>query len=277
MAGNPVPQGEVLREPVPSEFGVMVARRTDASSERHPAATGSDPRGEPGRDSLIEVRLRSDRLEDGFTELLSSPRAGIRLIACRPSSSRRGRKLVRWLELETTTPVGRERLRQLVRRAGNSDLSVATPGPDRALVRLSSPLPDVCASVFASGAMCVSCPLLSAGDGESVTSVRVLVPRNGEARRLRHELARRLDGRVTIERAGAIRTPSRLTPRQEQAFRTALELGYFSYPRRADLGTVARALGVGRSTALELIRHAIEQFGERRYPPAGKIPDRDAP
>lgn len=255
----------------------MVARPHPRTAGRGSTNPVGSPRVGRGRDSLIEVRLRSDRLEDRFTELLANPRAGVRLIACRPTSSSSGRRLVRWLELETTSAAGRERLRQLTRRAGTGELSVATPSTDRALVRLSSPLPAICASVFASDAVCESCPLLADGLDDSGTSVQVLVPRNGQARRLRRELSRRLDGHLVIERAGAVRSPANLTPRQEHAFRTALEMGYFSYPRRADLGAVARALGVGRSTALELIRHAVRQLGEQRYPGVGRPARSDPP
>lgn len=230
----------------------------------------SRPRTPP--DSLIEVRFRSDRAEDAFSDILSDPHGGVRLIACRASPPRSGNRLVRWLELETTSSAGRERLRQLTKRAGPTDVSVASPSVDRALVRLAGPLPGVCAAVFAAGAICLSCPLLAGDPGGPGASVRLLVPRNGEARRLRRELSRRLDGHFTLERAGRLRSPAGLTRRQEQAFRTALELGYFSYPRRADLGMVARHLGVSRSTTLELLRHAIREMGRRRFPARDRDP-----
>jgi len=223
--------------------------------------------------SLMEVRLHSDRIEDDISQILTDPRGGVRLIACRPSRGRSGVRLVRWLELETTSSIGRDRLRQLAKRAGRHDLSVATPSADRALLRLSSPMPGICAAVFEAGAMCVTCPLLEADPRNSEVAARILVPRNGEARRLRRELTRRLDGHLTIERAGSPRSSAGLTPRQEQAFQAALDLGYFSYPRRADLGTVAKRLGIGRSTALELLRHAVENLGRRHYRARDRRPE----
>lgn len=249
----------------------MVPRDAPPSPRRGRDRTPvSRPRTPP--DSLIEVRFRSDRAEDAFSDILSDPHGGVRLIACRASPPRSGNRLVRWLELETTSSAGRERLRQLTKRAGPTDVSVASPSVDRALVRLAGPLPGVCAAVFAAGAICLSCPLLAGDPGGPGASVRLLVPRNGEARRLRRELSRRLDGHFTLERAGRLRSPAGLTRRQEQAFRTALELGYFSYPRRADLGMVARHLGVSRSTTLELLRHAIREMGRRRFPARDRDP-----
>jgi predicted DNA binding protein len=45
-----------------------------------------------------------------------------------------------------------------------------------------------------------------------------------------------------------------ITPAQEEALRTALEMGYFSVPREADAGEVAAELGVGKSAFLERLR-----------------------
>jgi len=45
-----------------------------------------------------------------------------------------------------------------------------------------------------------------------------------------------------------------LTPAQEAALRTALELGYFAVPRDADAGEVAAALGISKSAFLERLR-----------------------
>jgi HTH DNA binding domain len=211
-------------------------------------------------------------MEDDFTALLADP--DVRLVACRPSPRRSERRLVRWLELETASPAGRERLRALTLRAGARNLSVSAPASHRALVRLSSPLPAVCSAVFTAGAICATCPLLAPGRSERSSSVRLVVPRNGEAQRLRQELSRTLDSALTIERTGERHPPARMTRRQEEAFRMALELGYFAYPRRADLGALARRLGVSRSTALELLRHAVEDVGRRRFSPGATPAER---
>lgn len=243
------------RRPAPT--ALRRARKT-------PKVGGTDASG-----TLVEVRVRSDRAEDEFSELLSDPKGGVRLVACREMPGRPGSRLVRWVEVETSSAAGGERVRELVRRAGASSVSIAHPSSDRALLRLTTPIPSLCAAVFAAGAMCVSCPLLAPGHDEGARPVRLLVPRNGDARRLRRELGRRLDGHLTVERTGTPRLRTGLTARQSEAFRTALELGYFSYPRRADLATVARRLGVGRSTTLELLRHAIDELGRREYPTAG--------
>lgn len=47
-----------------------------------------------------------------------------------------------------------------------------------------------------------------------------------------------------------------LTPRQEEALRTALAMGYFSVPRGATAGEVAAELDIGKSAFLERLRRA---------------------
>lgn len=237
------------------------APRSRRPSPRRPAPRPADS----GSKSLIELRLRSDRLEDVFSDLLRDPRGGVRLISCRPSTRGSGTRLLRWLELETTSAAGKERVRELAKQAGSSVFSMAQPGADRAIIRLSSPLPGVCEAVFAAGAMCAACPLLAGDHDGSEGTFRILIPRNAEAMRFRRELGRRLGGHLAVERAGRPRISAGLTPRQDQAFRVAFELGYFSYPRRADLGAVANRLGVSRSTTLELLRHAIREMALRRF------------
>jgi predicted DNA binding protein len=55
----------------------------------------------------------------------------------------------------------------------------------------------------------------------------------------------------------------------------AYELGFFGYPRKVSLSTLAARLGVGRSTALELLRKATEKLAAQRFlaePPVDRLP-----
>ncbi len=57
--------------------------------------------------------------------------------------------------------------------------------------------------------------------------------------------------------------PSVLSDRQYEAVRTALELGYFDWPREADAEALADALGVTHPTALEHLRKGERKLLER--------------
>jgi len=63
-------------------------------------------------------------------------------------------------------------------------------------------------------------------------------------------------------------TPTRaLTSKQEKVLKTALELGYYEYPKRASTDDLSKALGVATSTVSEILRRAerkiiSEYFGK---------------
>lgn len=54
-----------------------------------------------------------------------------------------------------------------------------------------------------------------------------------------------------------------ITPRQEAALRTALEMGYFAVPRDADAGAVAAELGISKSAFLERLRRGQRSLLEQ--------------
>ena len=55
---------------------------------------------------------------------------------------------------------------------------------------------------------------------------------------------------------------SKLTPRQEEVLRTAFEMGYFDYPKRANAGDVAVELNIGLSTFSEHLSAAQSKLLE---------------
>lgn len=57
--------------------------------------------------------------------------------------------------------------------------------------------------------------------------------------------------------------PGPLTDRQYEAVRTALEAGYFEWPRETDADGLAEALDVSRPTALEHLRKGEQKLLER--------------
>ena len=64
-------------------------------------------------------------------------------------------------------------------------------------------------------------------------------------------------GTVTVGKFTQFQEPShRLTDRQREVVETALELGYFEWPRDVKSEELAAELGVGRSTLLEHLRKA---------------------
>jgi predicted DNA binding protein len=62
------------------------------------------------------------------------------------------------------------------------------------------------------------------------------------------------------EERGAVAQRWNLTPKQEEALRVAIEMGYFEIPRGADPATVASELGLSKSAFLERLRRAEREL-----------------
>lgn len=239
------------------------AARSSLSSSRKARRSVSDTGVAP---PMVEISLQGVDDEDFVTQTLSSLGATFRLLACRPTDRGR-RRLLRLFEVQTDESgvapvVGRLRSRLAVR-----DIAVSTLGPTRALLRVSVPIPPACSAAFDLGDFCISCPFLGKADAFGSVPWKVLVPRIEDARRLLRAPGRRGAATPTLVRAGAYRSRWGLTARQERALRTAFEIGYFDYPRRASLSTLGSRLGVSRSTALELLRRASTKLAAQWFLP----------
>jgi len=236
-------------------------RRSESRPARPKRAAGAEPL------PMVEIMLSGVPGDDWVTETFSEQGVAFRLLACRPTD--RGRKrLLRLFEVRTGNDGLGPVLRRLRSRVPARDIATAALGPDRALIRVSVPMPASCSTAFDLGDFCISCPFLEGTDRGASRSWKLLVPQIGDARRLLSSgtLARAVEpARPTLVRAGAYRRRWGLTGRQERAIRTALEIGYFEYPRRASLGTLASRLGVGRSTALELLRKGTTKLAAERF------------
>ena len=213
---------------------------------------------------MVEIALSGVEGDDWVTETLRTQGVAFRLLGCRPADRGR-RRPSGFFEVETNgTGIGPV-VHRLRARLAARELAVASLGRDRALLRVAVPMPSICSAAFDRGDFCISCPFLGTTAPGGLTTWNVLVPQIVDARRLLTASARYGKPRPTLVRAGAYRKRWGLTGRQEKALRLAFELGYFDYPRRASLSTIATRLGVGRSTVLELLRKATTKLAAQRF------------
>ena len=209
---------------------------------------------------MVEIVLSEVDTSDWVTETLSSLGASFRLLACRPTDRGR-RRLLRLFEVRTGPEGLGPIVHRLRSRVPGRDIAASSLGPDRALLRVSVPMPRACGASFELGDFCITCPF----SGKDEATWKVLVPQIVDARRLLSASGRPVGARPALVRAGAYRREWGLTGRQERALRVAFELGYFDYPRKASLATLANRLGVSRSTALELLRKGTTKLAAQRF------------
>lgn len=200
--------------------------------------------------------------------------AGVRLHVCRHTEGT-PRRLLQLLEINATPATLPEITAFLRQRPRPEEVSLTQLGPHRLLVRLVGPLPALCHSVFEMGAICMSCPFLPSTDapeGESKEGEwRVLVHRVQDAPPLLASFATPGNSPASLIRIGSYRGSQDLTARQELAVATAFVLGYFDYPRRAQLKDIAKSLGVSRAAAMENLRRGMRKLASLRQAEVGSV------
>ncbi len=200
--------------------------------------------------------------------------AGVSLHVCRATEGT-PRRLLQLLEINATPETLPQIVAYLRLRPRSDGVSLTQLGPHRLLVRLAGPLPALCHSVFEMGAICMSCPFLSvppASEGtEGEGDWRVLVHRVRDAHPLLASFTTPDNLPASLVRIGSFRGSHDLTARQERAISTAFALGYYDYPRRAQLKDVAKSLGVSRATAMESLRRGIRKLASRRQGDLGVV------
>jgi DNA binding protein with HTH domain len=222
----------------------------------------------------VELRVRGGPVPHWMQDLATRWGAGIRLHVCRHTEET-PRRLLQLLEINATPATLPEITAFLRQRASPDEVSLTQLGPHRLLVRLVGPLPALCHSVFEMGAICMSCPFLpSAGAPEEETREgewRVLVHRVRDAHPLLASFTTPGSSPASLLRIGSYRGSHDLTARQEIAVGTAFALGYFDYPRRAQLKDVAKSLGVSRATAMENLRRGMRKLASQRQTEVGTV------
>jgi hypothetical protein len=223
----------------------------------------------PTRSSTLqEVRLQGPRIDHWTHALAERFSARVRLRFCRPMRGRPAR-ILRLFDVTAAPATIPSILEFLEEPPTGEDVSLTRLAPQRLLVRSTGPMPTLCAAVFDAGGVCTSCPYLTAiTDAETW---KILLPETVDAQPLINAFDDRDGPPAHVVRVGRLRIPGELTPRQEKALDVAYQLGYFNHPRRVNLQTVADALGIGRSRALELIRRGTLKLAAQRHT-AGHLP-----
>jgi len=242
-----------------------------ASARVPPRGTRRTLRSEP---ALVELRIRGGPVPHWMQDLGTRWGAGVRLHVCRHTEESPHR-LLQLLEINATPDTLPEITAFLRQRASPEEVSITQLGPHRLLVRLVGPLPAVCHSVFEMGAICMSCPFLPSADAQGDDAPegewRVLVQRVRDARPLLASFTKPDNSPASLVRIGSYQGAHDLTARQEIAVGTAFVLGYYDYPRRAQLKDVAKSLGISRATAMENLRRGMRKLASQRHAEVGNV------
>jgi hypothetical protein len=200
--------------------------------------------------------------------------AGVRLHVCRRADGS-PRRLLQLLEINASPETLPEITAFLHQRDSSEKVSVTQLEPHRLLVRIVGPLPALCHTVFEMGAICMSCPFLPSAavqdDEPQEGEWRVLAQRARDAQPLLASFSTPGYSPASLVRVGSFRGSPDLTARQELAIGTAYALGYFDYPRRAQLKDVAKSLGISRVSTMENLRRGLRKLAAQRRGEVGVV------
>jgi len=273
------------RQPNRTASGLPDPHRHGRAGSSGPARRSGSDRRETGgtshgQESLVELRIRGGPIPHWMQDLGRRWGAGIRLHVCRRADGSR-RRLLQLLEITASATAIPEITAYLRQREGAEEVSLTQLEPHRLLVRLVGPLPALCHSVFEMGAICMSCPFLptvTAQDEEAREGEwRVLARRVRDAHPLLASFSTPDNSPASLVRIGSYRGSPDLTARQELAIGTAFMLGYYDYPRRAQLRDVAKSLGISRVSAMENLRRGMRKLASQRHNEVGVVRALSAP
>ncbi|MCI4369074.1 MAG: helix-turn-helix domain-containing protein [Thermoplasmata archaeon] len=243
----------------------MAPLRTSAGRPAPTLRASKRPQEPTVRGSFVEVHLRPPPTSHWMRKVSERFGAHVRLMLCRPTGPGETRML-RVVEI-SSDPEKMPEILRFVRKATPRGLTtVASQAPHRAVVWAEEPMDPSCAAVYHVGAVCNSCPLAPTTDPSvgPEGEWRLIIPKVSPRARALLKVFRPEDGSSSLLRVGGPATGTELTTRQERAVDAAFQMGYFDHPRRVGLREVAKALGVSRSTALELIRRGLTKVLARR-------------
>jgi len=201
---------------------------------------------------MREIVLQLKAPQTWVSEVTAKHPSKIRILDCKPSETKDG---IRQLVEVTSDP---EQLLQIVNEVRTSPLvkEAYVVETKRGTVHGSLLTKSAfCSAIMSSEAFCRTCLFHSKAkpDG-TVEWTLAFSGREALNELLDHLKAEQVD--VKIMRLSSVADVQSLTEHQKNLVETALEEGFFDYPRRITLRELAKKMGVSASSASEVLRRA---------------------
>lgn len=180
-----------------------------------------------------------------MTDLTSKYAARIRVLSCIPFAAGGVRDLV-----EISAPEGRleEAVEEIKSSPQFQEVDIAQTAKNRALASISTNRCSVCSALAGS-----ECFLIFATAKEGRIYWTLLASEKKPLRELMETMEKNGFG-VEIIKMAELKGRDALTTRQEEILRIALDKGYFDYPKRTSIRSLANLFGVSISTLSEVLR-----------------------
>jgi predicted DNA binding protein len=205
---------------------------------------------------MREIVLQLKAPKNWVSEVTENHPSTVRILDCKPGESKDG---IRQLVEVTSDP---EVLNDIVKEVKGSPLVKEAYIVETKRGRMVGSLLTesvFCSMVMSSNAFCRTCLFQSKAKPDGTTEWIIAFT----GREALTELLDRLKTdqvEVKILRLTSVADVESLTSRQRSIVEVALEEGYFDYPRRISLRTLAKKVGVSASTVSEVLRRAEKKI-----------------
>ncbi len=214
---------------------------------------------------MREIVLQLKAPHNWVSEVTARHPSTVRILDCKPGESKNG---IRQLVEVTSDP---EKLNEIIKDVKGSPLVKEAYIVETKKGRMvGSLLTDsvFCGMVMSSNAFCRTCLFQSKAKPDGTTEWMIAFT----GREALTELLERLKEEkvdVNILRLSSVADVETLTSRQRSIVEVALEQGYFDYPRRITLRSLAKKVGVSASTVSEVLRRAEKKILSTYSRPGG--------
>lgn len=200
----------------------------------------------------IVLRLNTSSQPNWISDLARGSPSTVRILDCKPGRDGAVQQLV---ELNTPEAKLDEAIEAIRRNPQVIDVYMAKTRTGKSMGRVLSRGAVACKSVMESNLFCRSCLFSSKSSPDGAVEWTLAF---SDGRSLSSFLKRLESERISVEirRLSKMVETKGLTPRQMQVIQRALDRGYFEYPRKTDLSTLAGELKVSKSTVGEILRRA---------------------
>ena len=200
----------------------------------------------------IVLRLEASNQPNWISDLSKDAPTTVRILDCKPG---KGDSIQQLVELNTPD----ERLDEVMERITNNpqvmDVYMAKTRRGKSVGRVLSRRAVACTSLMDSNLFCRSCLFASRPKSDGTVEWTLAF---SDRRSLSQFLGRLENEHIIFEirRLSKVVDRRSLTPRQVQVIQYALDRGYFDYPRKTILSTLAKELTISKSTLGEILRRA---------------------
>lgn len=202
---------------------------------------------------LREIVLRLKASPNWMSDISRDSPTTVRILDCKPG--REGGTIQQLVELNTPDEQLEEIVKKIRKNPMVTDVYVARTRMGKSIGRVLSREALACGSVMESNLFCRSCLFAAKPSGDGTVEWTLAFSDGTSLTQFLNKLES-VRIKIEIRRLSKVLEEKGLTPRQHQIILKALDKGYFDYPRRMDLSTLAKELGITKSTLLEILRRA---------------------